>query len=67
MKANEMKIVVSEVRGGWTVRDGYTQGPFSKERAIDLAQGMVAALREHSEEPVELVIDGEIVRASAPK
>jgi hypothetical protein len=52
-----MKIVVKKVKTGWIVHDGTEMGPFtSRQRAMDLAEGMVIALREHVGD-VELVID----------
>jgi hypothetical protein len=38
--------VVREDTGGWVVVDGAINGPFfSKIRAVDLAEGMAAAIR----------------------
>ncbi len=55
-----MKIVVIETRAGWIVRDGVEMGPFSsRQRAVDLAEGMVQTLREHGE-------DAELVFAETP-
>lgn len=51
----EAVFVVREVPEGWLVENGATLGPFfSKERAMDLAEGMAVALRatEHSAEVV---------------
>jgi hypothetical protein len=54
-----MKIEVKKTPAGWIVVDGATIGPFAlKSRAIDLAEGMVAALRAAGE-TVELVVDPE--------
>ncbi len=51
-----MKIVVSQVKGGWSVHDGVAMGPFpSRQRALDLAEGIVKSLRDHGE-TVELVV-----------
>ena len=51
-----MKITVAPAPGGWTVRDGETLGPFSKQRALDLAEGMAIAMRAHMNEVVEIVV-----------
>ncbi len=58
-----MQIKVEETAAGWTVHDGATLGPFSRQRAMDLAEGMLVALREHTTEPVELIV----VHRAAPK
>ena len=56
-----MKIEVKRTPAGWIVVDGTTIGPFAiKSRAIDLAEGMVEALREAGE-TVELVVDRDMV------
>ena len=51
-----MKITVSLAAGGWIVTDGETLGPFSKQRALDLAEGMAVAIRTHLNEEVEIVV-----------
>ena len=51
-----MQIVVTETTAGWVVRDGETMGPFSKQRAMDLAEGMAVAIRTHTDKTVEIVV-----------
>ena len=56
-----MKIELKRTPAGWIVVDGTTMGPFAlKARAVDLAEGMVEALREAGE-TVELVVDRDMV------
>jgi hypothetical protein len=51
-----MIFTVVEEATGWFVNGGDSLGPFfSKERALDLAQGMVAAIRAMGEEAEVLV------------
>jgi hypothetical protein len=52
-----MQITVKETPAGWLVQDGETMGPFSKQRAMDLAEGMVVAIRTHTEKSVDIVIE----------
>jgi hypothetical protein len=55
-----MKFTVFEETTGWFVRGGHSLGPFfSKQRAVDLAEGMVSALRAVGE-------DAEIFIAAHP-
>ena len=52
-----MVFTVVEEATGWFVNGGESLGPFfSKERALDLAQGMVTAIRAMGEE-AELVVE----------
>jgi hypothetical protein len=59
-----MKIEVKHTPIGWIVVDGVTMGPFAiRSRAIDLAEGMVQALRS-SGETVELIVEHDQVRGA---
>ena len=61
-----MNIIIRKVAGGWVVEDGSTLGPYiSRERALDLAEGMVAALRSAGED-VHLVDETNLGIPSAP-
>lgn len=52
-----MVFTVVEEATGWFVNGGESLGPFfSQERALDLAHGMVAAIRAMGEE-AELVVE----------
>ena len=52
-----MVFTVVEEATGWFVNGGDSLGPFfSRERALDLAQGMVAAIRALGDE-AELVVE----------
>jgi hypothetical protein len=52
-----MIFTVVEEATGWFVNGGESLGPFfSRERALDLAHGMVAAIRAMGEE-AELVVE----------
>ena len=51
-----LKITVKPAAGGWTVTDGETLGPYSKQRALDLAEGMAVAIRTHTDQTVEVIV-----------
>ena len=52
-----MQVIVREAKGGWIVTDGETIGPFSRQRALDLAEGMVIAIRTHTRLDAQLVVE----------
>lgn len=57
---------VVEEATGWFVKGGDPLGPFfSKQRALDLAEGMVAAIRACGEE-AELVVEARSWTPSRP-
>lgn len=52
----EMVVIVRRSPEGWYVEDGSTSGPyFSRDRAVDLAEGMVAAVRSTGQ-PARMVL-----------
>ena len=60
-----MQIVVTETAAGWVVKDGETMGPFSRQRAMDLAEGMAVAIRTHTDKTVEIIVLAAAQPASA--
>ena len=57
-KAEEVIFVVREMKGGWIVVDGTTNGPFfSKMRAVDLAEGMALAVRAAGQQARVVITD----------
>jgi hypothetical protein len=62
-----MVFTVIEEATGWFVKGADRLGPFfSKERAMDLAEGMVLALRASGEE-ADMVVENRSWQASGPR